>query len=678
MSEEITQLSIKELLNGGVDYLIPMYQRNYAWDEGEITQLIQDVIDYQPKGHDYYIGTLVVFERKSDGRTVYETIDGQQRITTLSLLASYLKHDTDFDMSWYQRLEIRFESREHSRRTFDAIFEGDFKDDLSQRLHGKEINAAILNGYQLIRKLLPQKLKEHDVSPYDFSKYLFDKVQIMRVKVPEDTDLNHYFEIMNNRGEQLEKHEVLKSRLMEVLNDIVDDNEREESQSCLHKVWEACANMEKYVQLGFSVEQRNVLFGEKDWGQFHVGDFDELREALRGSGDRSFLEEEAQSLDQIIATVASGKTKDDREDEAPERFHTVINFPNFLLHVLRVVTAQDTPLDDIVPLDDKRLITTFESELLKSEDAIAKVKRFTFSLLRCKYLFDTYVIKREFIKGADRWSLKRFQWNDGGARNRSGRGGYINTFGEESGDDGYNRRILMLLSAFHVSTPTLVYKHWLNAALFWLLGTEKIEAKAYLLYLESVAKAFVFDRFLATGEGAEYFDMIFRNKGVCQAHFSSFSDELLESRLSFGQIENNFIFNYLDYLLWLKYKDEDGVVRAYEFSFRSSVEHYYPQHPMPGHDPLPAESLNSFGNLCLISHSKNSRLSNFMPQAKKEYYRNNTIDSVKQHLMIKYERWDKQSIDEHDKAMKEVLLGVLKGSPEGCLIQDTVKEIIDE
>lgn len=29
----------------------------------------------------------------------------------------------------------------------------------------------------------------------------------MRVKVPADTDLNHYFEIMNNRGEQLEKHE---------------------------------------------------------------------------------------------------------------------------------------------------------------------------------------------------------------------------------------------------------------------------------------------------------------------------------------------------------------------------------------------------------------------------------------------------------------------------------------
>ena len=64
MSDAITQLSIQQLLSGNVEYVIPMYQRNYTWEEGEITQLIQDVIDYLPKeGQDarnYYIGSLVV------------------------------------------------------------------------------------------------------------------------------------------------------------------------------------------------------------------------------------------------------------------------------------------------------------------------------------------------------------------------------------------------------------------------------------------------------------------------------------------------------------------------------------------------------------------------------------------------------------------------------------------
>ncbi len=76
----------------------------------------------------------------------------------------------------------------------------------------------------------------------------------------------------------------------------------------------------------------------------------------------------------------------------------------------------------------------------------------------------------------------------------------MNTFGEEDGSEGINRRILMLLSAFHVSTPTLVYKHWLNAALHHLFQADQVEAIAYLQHMELVAKTFVFDRFAGCRE----------------------------------------------------------------------------------------------------------------------------------------------------------------------------------
>lgn len=647
MSDEIAQLSIRELLNSGVAYVIPMYQRNYAWDEGEITQLIQDVIDYLPAGRNYYVGTLVVFERTEGKRTIYETIDGQQRLTTLSLLASYLKNKKACDVSWFQELAIDFDSREHSRQTFSAIFKGQFTDDPSEVLDQQEINTAILNGYRLIKKILPQKLAENKVTPQAFASFLFASVQIMRVKVPKDTDLNHYFEIMNNRGEQLEKHEVLKSRMMELLKDDKD------SQNCLHVVWEACANMEKYVQMGFIPSQRDAIFGVKDWGQFNVGDFDALRDALKQPAGAASDSGSEQTLDEIIGKTGVNVKPDSVNDESPERFNTVINFQNFLLHVLRVETEQD------IPLDDKRLITTFEDRLLKSADPIEKVKTFTFDLLRCKYLFDQYIIKREFIKGTDGWSLKRFKWNDGSDSSRAGRGNYVNTFGAEDANGGENRRVLMLLSAFHVSTPTPVYKHWLNAALHHLFTATKISLNAYLNYLESVAKAFVFDRFLAADGGKEYFAMIYDNKGACQTLKDEVSKDEMKRRLSFGKIENNLAFNYLDYLLWLEHQSSDSIVKAYEFTFRSSVEHYYPQHPLPGHDSLPVDVLNSFGNLCLISHSKNSRLSNFMPEAKREYYRNNNIDSVKQHLMMNSQPWDTAAISKHYDAMRDVLLNSL-------------------
>lgn len=643
MSDEIVQLSIKNLLSGDVDYVIPMYQRNYAWDEGEITQLIQDVIDYISGGRNYYIGTLVVFERTEGNRTVYETIDGQQRLTTLSLLTSYLKNEKVCDVSWYRELVIDFASREHSRQTFSAIFEGH---DPSEVLGQKEINAAILNGYRLIKKILPQKLQENkidgqSISFEKFAVYLFEKVQIMRVKVPKDTELNHYFEIMNNRGEQLEKHEVLKSRMMELLKDDKD------GQNCLHMVWEACANMEKYVQMGFTPTQRDVIFKHRDWGKFNVASFDALRDALKQPADATLDSGSEQTLTEIVAKAGAIVEPESENDESPERFNTVINFQNFLLHVLRVETEQD------IPLDDKRLLTTFEEHLLKSANPIGKVKQFTFNLLRCKYLFDQFIIKREFIKGTDGWSLKRLKWNDGGKVY------YVNTFGEEEVDGSENRRILMILSAFHVSTPTLVYKHWLNAALHHLFTAMEIRANAYLSYLESAAKAFVFDRFLAMDGGKEYFEIIYGNHGACKTRKGDVSEEGMKSRLSFGNIENNLVFNYLDYLLWLQLGTSEPI-KSYQFSFRSSVEHYYPQNPLPGHDRLSLEVLNSFGNLCLISHSKNSKLSNSMPQAKKEHYKVGTLDSVKQHLMMQSQPWDKMAISKHYDAMRDVLLKSLE------------------
>ena len=111
----------------------------------------------------------------------------------MSLLASYLKNEKICDVSWYQELAIDFASREHSRQTFNAIFKGQFTDDPSEVLGQQEINTAILNGYRLIKKILPQKLQENSIAGQSisfqkFAAYLFEKVQIMRVKVPKDTD----------------------------------------------------------------------------------------------------------------------------------------------------------------------------------------------------------------------------------------------------------------------------------------------------------------------------------------------------------------------------------------------------------------------------------------------------------------------------------------------------------
>lgn len=135
-------------------------------------------------------------------------------------------------------------------------------------------------------------------------------------------------------------------------------------------------------------------------------------------------------------------------------------------------------------------------------------------------------------------------------------------------------------------------------------------------------------------------------------------------KLLFGHIENNFVFNYLDYLLWLQGKGESPLVKEFEFTFRSSVEHFYPQHPMDKHPALGETNLHKFGNLCLISHSKNSRLSNFPPKAKLAHFsaaiQSNSIDSLKLYEMIELtkaaDEWDVKQINQHGKDMLKRLL----------------------
>ncbi|MFM0670478.1 GmrSD restriction endonuclease domain-containing protein [Paraburkholderia sediminicola] len=682
----VQPFSIRNLLESDARYLVPMYQRNYAWGEGEIKQLVQDVFDYwerkPPAGEHpptYYVGTLVVFAR-DDGR--YEVIDGQQRFTTLSLLASWLKARASsvVDMTWYKHVNLDFESRAISSKTFKELWQGVEP----YQLRGDEYNEGLVNGYELIGKAL-KDLELSGEPLADFCKYLFDHVQISRIEVPRDTDLNHFFEVMNSRGEQLEKHEVVKARLMNTLNGIDDSRLRQQSLNAITRVWDACANMERYVQYGFTPDERHRLFGQNDWGNFVPANFDELASLLdlpspvhgkaSSAGDlRERKTNNGRTLSEILidSTLSPNQIKDE-EAAGSERFNSVINFSNFLLHVLRVA-SRDPGKSEGVALDDKQLIDQFEQRVLKREDPVLAVKEFVYALLKCKYLFDQFILKREFAQNSDGWSLKRLRWYSEKSAS------YINTFDDgEDGYEGINRRILMLLSAFHVSTPTLVYKHWLSGALRYLFDAHEthafMHATDYLHHLEELARRFVFLRFLAQGEGQSYYAMIYGNGGnQLVVDFDKVDREKVRQKMCFGTIENNFVFNYLDYLLWVDYirrgqgRAPDETIKRFEFTFRSSVEHFSPQHPMDGYEPLDRDSLHAFGNLCLISHSKNSRLSNFQPRQKQEHFeaslKRYQIDSLKLlamlALMKKNDCWTEEEVNQHEDEMLDLLFAVGK------------------
>lgn len=619
-TRDIAELTLADLCAGG-RYVVPIYQRNYAWGQPEVEQLMQDILDVALRGErqNYHIGSLVTYVR-TDG--TFEIIDGQQRLTTLSIVLAALRHaHADIHATPIREIDLSFDSRPKSDTTLRQLFAGHADD--------AGLDPSMRAAYGIARRFL----KSETPNIAQFTRYLLGNVKILRTAVPPGTDLNHDFEIMNNRGEQLEKHEVLKAELMSTL-------ESDAERAAFASVWDACADMQRYVQMSFAAGARGRMFGE-GWNACPA-DFDQLTHVLGTSAGA-----ETQSLESLIENRTLSRAPDGAAEGGGERFGSVIGFSNFLLHVLRVLLQERS-----IPLDDKRLLETFKASAVDP-------RRFIVALLKCRMLFDRYVIKRE--RDED-WSLQTLRVYASGSN-------YRNSVEDES----LNKQLIMLLSMFHVSFPAQLNKHWLNAALLHLYGNAdgemQIDGAHYLAFLEGLGDRFMFGHFAAPdGRRKDYFDMIYGKAEV--------GTEFNKDALNAGTDIPNFIFNRLDYLIWKGWRDRslpnnilgsayfDSRAKAFRFTFRTSVEHHYPRNPVSREkltksDALP-HGVDTFGNLCLIQHGSNSRLGNLLPNAKKEYYaKAGTTESLKQTLMMAlYDHWDPdhpECIADHERLMIEIL-----------------------
>ena len=582
----------------GVRYVIPRYQRAYAWEEKEIEQLIDDICDDNDPKRDYYIGSLIVARRKADDGVEYEVIDGQQRLTTIYLLLQCL-----LDEGYFSRGEVSvgealsFDCRSKSNCTL-AYIRGD-----ARKSEGKEelLDQSILLAVDIIKKKLAREFGDRVEDQKKFVDRL-KHVVLYRIEVPEHTDLNRYFEIMNTRGEQLEQHDILKARLMNYLDDACE-------REAFARIWEACSDMTGYVQMHFSVEDREKLFVEQ-WSS--LSSEDALRELCRGKR-RSEGKSDGLDISKIIASKYKEEDEDGTQEErdAEARFESIIDFPYFLLHVLRVFCrAERLSMDGAEELgsllDDKCLLADYNKVIACGqmdgrpikENKGGFAREFIQFLLRSRFLFDKFIIKRERVEGDQEgsWSLKELR-----APNKKPY--YANTGGVKKSktQEEAHAECLMIQSALRVSYTSPKVMHWVTRLLECLFDAKlklpKLADKAERIAAEAVAENF----FVQTlSEYSEY--------DIKEYEFGDYA---------FGVGTPHIVFNYLDYLLWKKAKK---TYKDFVFEFRNSVEHWYPQHPSDG-SIEPWDERDVFGNLCIISRSVNSKFSNLSPASKMDTYR---------------------------------------------------------
>jgi hypothetical protein len=332
---------------------VPLYQREYAWGREEIWQLLDDLRDaftVEPK-RNYHLGSLTAFPRRGvGGAPEYELIDGQQRAITLGLFLRLLA-DAPTGLAGRLRFENRPEA-EAFLAAFDAAPEA--SPALPQTFRGA-VDAML--GHEVFGGEFAEKRGE-------FAKFVRERVLLFRVEMPPETDVSAYFEVMNNRGRQLEAADLIKARLVAKLGDGAD-------KVLFDQLWTACSDMAGCLEDRFDEATAAALRAGSSWTQL------------------------ANDKVRIADAPAEGA--------APRS--VIPDFPNFLLHAFRVCLQPTLGVGTAaaVPLDERRLRKTFD----EFPPGAVAAEHFLDVLLKTRFRFDRFVVKAE--GGADggesRWRL---------------------------------------------------------------------------------------------------------------------------------------------------------------------------------------------------------------------------------------------------------------------------------
>lgn len=278
--------TLKQLLLN-TKYSIHYYQREYMWQRKQVVELMEDLTSeflesYNPgdsredvKGYEaYFMGSVVLAGKEN------AIIDGQQRLTTLTLLLIYLnnrlkainkKHDKVSDMIYSEAYGKESFNIDVSDRTecMEALFNEQSFD--VEKLKNESVR-NLFNRYHEIPEIFPEDRITEDIL-LNFCDWLIEKVVFIEIETENDQDAHKIFITMNDRGLNLTSTEMLKAYL---LSEIEDDATRES----LNDMWK-----DKTLKLKKNEDKGDETF-IKAWLRSHYAET--IREKKKGAENKDF------------------------------------------------------------------------------------------------------------------------------------------------------------------------------------------------------------------------------------------------------------------------------------------------------------------------------------------------------------------------------------------------------
>ncbi|TPR51139.1 DUF262 domain-containing protein [Apilactobacillus kunkeei] len=331
---------VGSLLDGNF-YKVPNYQRHYSWDDEALRDFWNDLVDVVEGQQDtHFIGQIVTYINNG----VQEVIDGQQRLTTISILMAAILHKSNIIWNSAENLSdnprgeltklkldikdllrwneakpsLRLQPYKTGDNSIDDYFRGIFEGKLELNQNNKDITPVknIKDAFENFEDCIDSywKINEIKDNPQKISvlvnvfNSLRKKFILSRVYTVKKEDAFIIYQSLNSKGKQLEASELIKSHIMAQVSN-ADEMVREEVQQKWDKIATSFGNdnkeITKFIRVYWTATNRLVT-GNQLFRSIATN-------VLGTSGSLSFLNDLINVVDYYVAVIKGLKTKKDKE-----------------------------------------------------------------------------------------------------------------------------------------------------------------------------------------------------------------------------------------------------------------------------------------------------------------------------------------------------------------------------
>lgn len=667
-------ITLCDIVEKNICFNIPIYQRLYVWKELQVNKLLEDIFDAYSRNEDnYYLGGVVTF---SNGEKC-DLIDGQQRFSTLWLICmviSSMEPNVCDDMKKFcgnkQELRIQFAVRPQITEFLMGCLEN-AKSGVNNINQVSDVTNMIDAIGYIETFCQNDKRREKLVG---FASFIMKNVILVRTEIPEETDLNKLFELINGRGQQLSQTDILKSHLLNLIREETDKNE--DLLIRYGQIWNACADMNEYVEYNIQQEDPSLtwkdrlIYDKKSDGDEEgvIADFgnDFFDKYIQNPVKDDPIDQQEPLLNIVKSALVEEVNIDNNDDGHTQttlngrEIRSIVSFQMLLLYTLRIFLIEkklqlygEKERYDISFFNEKKLLKIF-GPAVKQMKQDKSARYFIKLLWMVRVLFDKNVVKwvKEDGETDDVLTLRALRIST------DKRTGNIRVHRDSANSGNSITEMTQLQSILYFSQPR-IYELWICPFLYHAFTEDDpSDLLKYLKQLDNVLLCLPYKN----GQ-----DMLWRTYNVMINGLGNYKEEeFYDYFCQLAEQEDgcnfaHYIFYKMEFILWWNNKRTNAYPywNTYRLTSKNSVEHINPQTPKFNISQI--SYLNSFGNLVLVSREVNSSYSNKSFKEKQAQFidkRDNghQIDSLKSDVIYstKVEEWRDSECEKHLRDMENI------------------------